>query len=167
MFNSQTLMKYEKKELIEKYSNKIKKIIDKSIEEYKSLTLEINDELTPIQKTNMVGESNRNIHLYHKYLSRLTEEKITLNDYKSNRDKIEGELFDYYRNHSDISSSLRSESAISKYVYAHPCFNAINRLVKTHETLVQFLEYVITMIRDRGFMIKNVIESVKIEMGMM
>lgn len=167
MFSSQHLEKYQKKEAIQEYTKKIGAVKAKALEKFTELQEQVEQDLTKIDKTNLAGESNRNIHLYHTYLSRLTEEKFGLNDLKINREKIEGELFDFYRNHSDISSKLKYENAIAKYVYAHPCYIAINKLVKVQEALVSYLDGVITMVRDRGFAIKNVIEAVKIEMGMM
>lgn len=167
MFSDKALLKYQKQELVDKYTDKMKEIVSKAMEKFEKLQNDIEEALTPIDKTNMVAESNRNIHLFHTYTSRLAEERIAVNDLKINREKIEGELFDYYRNHSDISSKLKSEAALSKYVYSHPCYIAINKLVKVQEALVGYLENVTVMIRDRGFAIKNVIESVKIELGMM
>jgi len=166
MFSSKSLEKYQKPELIEKYSEKMNAMKTKALEKFNELQNQIEKDLVPIDKTNLAGETNKNIHLFHTYISRQTEEKIALSNLKVNKEKIEGELFDFYRNHSDISSKLKYENAIAKYVYAHPCYIAINKLVKVQETLVGYLENIITMIRDRGFAIKNVIEAVKIEMGM-
>lgn len=166
MYSDSVANKYSNAEKVSEYKNKISSIQEKVLEKLKYYEDKSKTELTSVDATNMGTESIRNIDLLHKFMSILSQEKIILENYKSQKEKIEGELFDFYRNHSDISSKLKSESAISKYVYAHSTFQEINKLVKTQLAIVEYLESLIIVIRDRGFAIKNYIEVKKIELGL-
>lgn len=166
MFTEQQLQKYADEEAVKKYTTKLDLMTSKTMEKFSTLREEVEKELVSIDRGNMIGESNKNINLFHRYTSRLAEEKLALHALESKQTKMEGELFDYYRNHSDISSQLKSETAIGRYVFSHDCYISLNNYIKTQQVLVQYIEDITKTLRDRGFAVKNVIEAVKIELGM-
>lgn len=157
--------KYEKQELISKYLEKLSKITETMKESFEKLNQEVSTEL-PIKQDNLAGETDKNISVYHRYLTRFANEKQQLQRYRTQQSLIEGELNDYYRFNWDKSTKL-TETAISKYVSAHPVFIGVNTLVKDQESIVNYIEGVVGGFRDRGFAIKNLIELRKIELGMM
>lgn len=166
MITDRHISKYENESAVDEYNSKVNKIKDGVITKIKSMQDIISEDLPGLQKNMLAEETKKNIDLYHKYNGFLAHEKLKMIEYRSQLNKVEGELTDYYRNHSDISSKLRSEQAIEKYVNAHDCYRSVKELYDTQLVLVQFLENVVGMIRDRAFAIKNLIEVIKIELGM-
>ena len=156
--------KFENQEVIVKYLEKIKEITDNVNKKLDELNKQIEAEL-PIKAENLSGEADRNIGAYQRYLWTLTQERRQLASLRGKRDVMDGELQDYYRFNWDKSTKL-TETAISKYVGAHPCFSSLNNLVKDQEALVLFLDVTVANFRDRGFAIKNMIEMKKIELGL-
>lgn len=165
--NDINLAKYENEDRIQEYVSKIKEVQAKVAEKLSSYQDSVTADLTDLKKTTLAEETKRNIDLYHKYNIVWSKEKVQLSTLKGKLDVIESELTDYYRNHSDISSKLRSEQAIEKYVVCHDCYRAIKSLYDTQYIMTQFIENVMIMIKDRAFAIKNMIELIKIEMGML
>jgi hypothetical protein len=166
MITEQKLTKYEKVEVVKEYVSKIQEYQSKVVEKLENFQNSVREDLTDLKKNTLAEETKRNIDLYHKYNVLWTKEKIHLSTLKGKLDIIESELTDYYRNHSDISSKLRSEQAIEKYVVCHDCYRAIKSLYDTQYVMTQFLENVMIMNKDRAFAIKNMIELLKIELGM-
>lgn len=157
--------KYEKQEVVQKYAQKLEAILEKQAEEFKKLQEEVETELKPIDKTELVAETNKNIALYQRWITVLSRYKMTLMQYDTKLEHMEGELFDFYRFHWDRSTKL-TETAISKYVYAHPCYMALNNLVKLVKIVISYLESVVQNFNNRNFAIKNIIEVRKMELGL-
>jgi hypothetical protein len=165
MYTEQELAKYENKDMVKNYVEKMGELSKKLHAKFADHRQFIENLLNPIERSNIIGESNKNIDFYHKINTRLAEERIKLHEYKDKSTEIESQIYDYFKNHSDISSQLKSETAITHYVEGHPCHRAINNIVVIQQTLVQYLETALNSVRDRGYAIKNIIEAIKIELG--
>ena len=157
--------KYEKKENQEKYKQRVDEQRDRAVENFKKLQEEVTNDITMIEKDNLVKETNSNISIYQKYVTKMAEEKLLLSTLNSKLEVMEAELADYYRFHWDKSTKL-TESAISKYVQAHPMYNSLNTYTEVVKVVIGYLDNVVQTFNSRNFAIKNIIEIRKIELGL-
>jgi len=156
---------YENKQKVEDHSKKYKDLMEEKIKKLTALQEQVLKDLNEIDRKNLVTESNHNISKYHRYLSLLTEERITFAKMKTKKELFDGEVNEYYRFHWDKSTKL-TESAIGKYVAAHPLITSISNLVRVEEAIVEYLEGVVQTFGNRNFTIKNIIEASKLELGL-
>lgn len=156
--------KYEKQEIVQKYVQKLEGVLEEHAKKFEKLQEEVETDLQPIDKTELVSETNKNIALYQRWITMLSKYKMTLMQYDAKLQNMEGELFDFYRFHWDRSTKL-TETAIARYVYAHPCYSALNNLVKLVKIVISYLESVVQNFNNRNFAIKNIIEVRKMELG--
>ncbi len=156
---------YENKQKIDEQAAKYTELMSKKIEKLEELQEQVKSDLNEIDRKNLITESNHNISKYHRYLSLLTEERITFAKMKTKKELFDGEVNEYYRFHWDKSTKL-SETAISKYVAAHPLITSISTLVRVEEAIVDYLEGVVQTFGNRNFTIKNIIEASKLELGL-
>jgi hypothetical protein len=156
--------KFASLEYSRKYAAKLEEVSKSVMAKFEKYQQEIAIDLTPIDKTELAVEVNRNISLLHRYITKYSEEKFQLSDYENKMESLEGELFDYYRFHWDKSTKL-TESAISKYVYSHIAHINLQNLVKLQKIIIDYLENVIETLRNRNFAIKNIIDVKKMELN--
>ena len=147
-----------------KYTEKINEVANGISKKFEEFQKQVEIDLTPIDKTELVTETNRNISLLHKYITRYAEEKMQLLNYEKKMDSVKAELFHFFRFDWDRSTKL-TESAISKYVEGHECYVALNSLIELQKILNKYIEDVIETLRNRNFSIKNIIDVKKMELN--
>jgi hypothetical protein len=157
--------KYENPEKVKAYVEKVSKANEELNEKFKKLQEEVEKDLCVIDKDRLAEEANRNISKYHRYVTKLAEERMNASKTKNTRSQYEAELFDYYRFNWDKSTKL-TESAIQKYVYGHQIYLAISSFLINIEIIIQYLESIVEAFAQRNWTIKNIIEVKKIDLGL-
>lgn len=157
--------KYVKQEAITKYVDNVNKVIEKIREFRIQIIAKAESYLTDINRTELIAETNRNISAHHTFCTILSEQRMKLSQYENKLSAIEGDLFNYYRFDWDRSTKL-SETAISKYVYAHDCYLVINNLIDEQKITINYISDVIDVLKNRNFAIKNIIDVKKMELNL-
>lgn len=156
--------KFSSSQYSAEYSKKIKQVSESISKKFDEFQKQVELDLTPIDKSELALETNRNISLLHKYLTRYAEEKMQLLNYEKKMDSIKAELFHFFRFDWDRSTKL-TESAIAKYVEGHECYIELNSLIQLQKILNNYIEGVIDTLRNRNFAIKNIIDVKKMELN--
>ena len=156
---------YEDKVKISEKSEKYKSLQAEKIERLKIIQTEVEAELCPVDRTNLIKESNNNISKFQKYITILSDERVALAKMKTMKDHYEGELNDFYRFHWDKSTKM-TESSINKYVAAHAIITSLTNLIRVQEAIVEYYVDVVRNFGNRNFTIKNIIEASKLELGL-
>ena len=156
---------FENSESIKAYCDKINALNVEMTKRFENLKEKMKKDIKDIDKTKLVEEQNYNISLLQNYTSRLGDERCVYNKIKAGANSIETQLNDYYRFHWDKSTKL-SETAITKYAANHPCCVAVTAYLKMSETIVKLNEDIITILRDRNYYYRNMIDIQKMEMGL-
>lgn len=159
--------KWMEKEVIEKYLEKTEAVTAKIMDKFEKLSDKAKEELNEVTKDNVVAESTANIGKYQRWLDTLFNQRKFLNDLKSKKTKMMGEIYHYYKFNSDFKDRLKSDTAINKYIEKHDCYNAINEVVKLQEALVLYLEGTVQNFHSRNFAIKNIISAWAAEIGIL
>lgn len=155
--------KYENDKSMEEYIKKIDETREKLEENFKKIRESVEDD-AKINQSILAEEVNANISKSHRYISRWSEERIIHNKLLKDLEKMEAELYHYYRFKWDFSTKL-TEGAIAKYISGHPCYSALKRLVSSQKNLVDWYEKIVDMFIKRNYSLKNLIDLRKMELG--
>lgn len=164
---SKTDCKYvTNKEYIENFKNKVDEQLENLNKIFDQLQeIAKNDILKDITKENAIEESSANIGRYQRWLDRLYNRKIKLNKNETILKRIRSEIKHYYKYNSDISDSIKSETALKNYVEGNGCYLALEEYVQNERALVEFIEGTVKNLHNRNFTIKNIIEMWGYELG--
>lgn len=119
------------------------------------------EEEIKIDRNDLLEENVQQISLHHRYLSLLEEQKRKLRKLEAVKDKWYAKLYDDYRWNSEKRRKTKAEleSAVKK----HPKYAKINKMMETQRNLVEYLEGVVDLLKNRYFILKNLVEMDKME----
>lgn len=144
-----------------------KKILDDLDERYNAKFSEIKEEIETIfvvDQNALADETVRHISKLHFYNSRLSEEKVMLFKIKRKMDEIHGELYEKYRFNNSFKVTTKGE--VDEWINRDVRWQKINTRYENQKILVDHYSRVVDAIREKGYMIKNLIDLKKIELGL-
>lgn len=144
-----------------------KKILDELDERYNAKFSEIKEEIETIfvvDQNALADETVRHISKLHFYNSRLSEEKVMLFKIKRKMDEIHGELYEKYRFNNSFKVTTKGE--VDEWINRDVRWQKINTRYENQKILVDHYSRVVDAIREKGYMIKNLIDLKKIELGL-
>jgi len=98
----------------------------------------------------------------HKWVARLIQQKIELNNYK----KLKSEAIDnIVQNTRKENPVLLSDAALAKQAEKHNTVQKINLKIDECEILIEYLEKVEKVCSSTSFDIKNLVDIKKMELG--
>lgn len=100
--------------------------------------------------------------LYHKYLTKFTDESLELKRLIVEKDRFFGERVKYYR--EDHPRELKM-AEIERYIDSEREYIEKVKICRLQETICQFLEGIVKRVNSLGFDIKNYIELRKFLSG--
>lgn len=143
-----------------------KKELDEIDERYEEKYREIKKEIAEMFVVNeheLGAEAIRHISKMHHYNSRLSEEKIMLFKIKRKLDEVHGELFEKYRFNNHFKVTTKGE--VEEWINRDTRWQKINTRYEYQKIIVDGYARVVESIREKGYMIKNLIDLKKIELG--
>lgn len=141
----------------------LEELDDGYTEKFEAIKKEI-DGMFDVNQLELDKEAIRHISKLHFYNSRLTEEKMLLFKIKRKLDEVHGELYEKYRFNNSfkvttkgeveewINRDLRWQKGVTKY--------------ENQKIVVDHYSRVVDAIREKGYMIKNLVDLKKIELGL-
>lgn len=117
-----------------------------------------------VNQHELADEAIRHISKLHFYNSRLSEEKVMLFKIKRKMDEIHGELYEKYRFNNSFKLSTKGE--VDEWINRDVRWQKIATRYETQKILVDHYSRVVDAIREKGYMIKNLIDLKKIELGL-
>jgi hypothetical protein len=146
----------EKKAILDELDNRYN-------EKYQEIKKEI-DEMFKINQFELAEESVKHVSKMHFYNSRLSEEKMMLFKIKRKMDEIHGELFEKYRFNNSFKITTKGE--VEEWINRDIKWQNINTRYENQKIMVDHYQRVVEAIKDKGYMIKNLIDLKKIELGL-
>ncbi|MFW6130959.1 MAG: recombination mediator protein UvsY [Atribacterota bacterium] len=154
------------KDFIKNFVDQIDNLKEKLDENFNKLRKIAEDDiLKDINKENAIEEASANISRYQRWLDRFYKLKIDLNNHETKLKKIRSELRHHYKYNSDISDSIKSDTALKSYIEGNLCYLKYNEYIENKKVLVEFVEGTIKNLHNRNFTIKNIIEMWGYELG--
>lgn len=150
----------------EKFIKQTEQVSEKIEEKFEKLLELSTEEISPITKENALEETTANIGKYQRWLERLYRERQNLFKFKSKCDKIENELYHYFKFNSDLRDKLKSDASINRYINANDCCIAMKEVIRKQEAVIEFIQGTVHNMNSRNFAIKNIIEIWKAELGL-
>lgn len=151
----------------EEISEDQKKIVlDELDDRYNKKFAEIKAEIESffvVNEFELAAESIKHISKMHLYNSRLSEEKLMLIKIKRKMEEIHGELYEKYRFNNSFKVTTKGE--VEEWINRDIRWQKINTRYETQKIMVDHYTRVVDSIRDKGYMIKNLIDLKKIELG--
>jgi DNA-binding FadR family transcriptional regulator len=132
-------------------------------EKYQEIKKEIESMFT-INQFELADESVKHISKMHFYNSRLSEEKLMLIKIKRKMEEIHGELFEKYRFNNSFKITTKGE--VEEWINRDIKWQNINTRYENQKVMVDHYQRVVEAIKDKGYMIKNLIDLKKIELGL-
>jgi hypothetical protein len=130
---------------------------------------------SPIDETNLVGESKRIPTLHSKYYNMYYKEVLRVKKLRFDYKELERLKFEYYTGSLDEETMrehgwrpfqlkvLRSD--LDKYIQADKDIIQLSLKMDYHKARADFLEDIIKTIHSRNFVIKNMIDVLKFQAG--
>jgi hypothetical protein len=131
-------------------------------EKYEAIKKEI-DEMFIVNQFELAAETVKHISKMHFYNSKLSEEKVMLMKIKRKMDEVHGELYEKYRFNSNFKLTTKGE--VEEWINRDIKWQNINTRYETQKIMVDHYDRVVGSIREKGYMIKNLIDLKKIELG--
>ena len=131
-------------------------------EKYDAIKKEI-DEMFIVNQFELAEETVKHISKMHFYNSKLSEEKVMLMKIKRKMDEVHGELYEKYRFNSNFKLTTKGE--VEEWINRDIKWQNINTRYETQKIMVDHYDRVVASIREKGYMIKNLIDLKKIELG--
>lgn len=155
-------MKGQKMSKEDEALNKIDEIDDKYQEKVKELQAELKKAFD-IDQYNIDHEIISTISNIHFWNTRLAEEKMVLNKMNRMKKKIHGELYEKMKfNHHQ---KLDNRSEIEEWICRSPKYQRIETYYENQKTLVEYIDRLVTTLRDKRWSIRDIIENKKVELG--
>jgi hypothetical protein len=132
-------------------------------EKFEKIKTEI-ETLFVVDQHSLADEAIRHISKLHFYNSRLSEEKMMLFKIKRKMDEIHGELFEKYKFNNNFKVTTKGE--VDEWINRDVRWQKISTRYETQKILVDHYSRVVDAIREKGYMIKNLIDLKKIELGL-
>jgi hypothetical protein len=131
-------------------------------EKYEAIKKEI-DEMFVVNQFELAEETVKHISKMHFYNSKLSEEKVMLMKIKRKMDEVHGELYEKYRFNNSFKVTTKGE--VEEWINRDIKWQNINTRYETQKIMVDHYSRVVDSIREKGYMIKNLIDLKKIELG--
>jgi len=141
-------------------------VLDELDDRYNKKFAEIKAEIETffvVNEFELAAEAIKHISKMHLYNSRLSEEKLMLVKIKRKMEEIHGELYEKYRFNNSFKVTTKGE--VDEWINRDIRWQKINTRYETQKIMVDHYARVVDSIRDKGFMIKNLIDLKKIELG--
>jgi hypothetical protein len=151
-----------KKQLFTEEERKILEALD---DEYEAKFQKIKSEVSvmfDVNQNELSDEVVKQVSKMHYYSSILSEERQTLYKIKRKAEEVHGEVYDKYR----YEDTKRTKSEIDEWINRDVDWQYISTKYENQKIIVEYYARVVDNIRDKGFMIKNLIELKKIDLGM-
>lgn len=130
---------------------------------YEKIKTEI-DQIFNVDEYELGTESIKHISKMHFYNSRLTEEKMLLFKIKRSMDRVHGEMYEKYRFNNSFKISTKGE--VEEWINRDPKWQKVITRYEYQTIIVDHYKRIVDAIRDKGYMIKNLIDLKKIEFGL-
>lgn len=131
-------------------------------EKYELIKKEI-DEMFIVNQHELAEETVKHISKMHYYNSKLSEEKVMLMKIKRKMDEVHGELYEKYRFNNSFKVTTKGE--VEEWINRDIKWQNISTRYETQKIMVDHYDRVVASIREKGYMIKNLIDLKKIELG--
>jgi len=154
------------KSFIDSYVQKVTSLQEKLDTTFEEYIEQAKKDTSYITKEIVMEELNANIGKFQRWLERLYSSKKLLNDLEAKLQKMETQIFHYYKFCSDFSTSLKYDSAVTRYVDANECRLALYELIKNYKALIEFIENTAKNLNNRNYTIKNIIDVWTHELGL-
>jgi|TARA_Y100000389_G_C17156826_1_gene362356 hypothetical protein len=130
---------------------------------------------SPIDETNLVGESKRIPVLHSKYYNLFYREVLRVKKLKAEYKELEARKREYYDGsmaEEDLRDNgwkpyqkkvLRNE--VDKYIQADKDIIKLSLTIDFHSANANFLEDIVRTIHSRNFIVKNMIDMLKFQAG--
>jgi hypothetical protein len=130
---------------------------------------------SPIDETNLVGESKRIPVLHSKYYNLFYREVLRVKKLKAEYKELEARKREYYDGsmaEEDLKDNgwkpyqkkvLRNE--VDKYIQADKDIIKLSLTIDYHSANANFLEDIVRTIHSRNFIVKNMIDMLKFQAG--
>lgn len=130
---------------------------------------------SPIDETNLVGESKRIPVLHSKYYNLFYREVLRVKKLKAEYKELEARKREYYDGsmaEEDLKENgwkpyqkkvLRNE--VDKYIQADRDIIKLSLTIDFHSANANFLEDIVRTIHSRNFIVKNMIDMLKFQAG--
>jgi hypothetical protein len=135
---------------------------DRYEEKFNQIKKEI-EEVFKVDQFALAEEAIKHISKMHFYNSRLSEEKVMLMKIKRKLDEVHGELYEKYRFNNSFKISTKGE--VDEWINRDIRWQKINTRYENQKIMVDYYTRVVESIRDKSYMIKNLIDLKKIELG--
>ena len=134
-----------------------------NLEQFKVLKAKVEDDLL-VDESNAAEKSLKFSSLYSKYLALYMQELRLLKTLNTDKDKLFGELYHFYKfeNNFQLDSSKEIETYVrSNLKFYNKCLEFQNQ-----EIIVKYLEEVLQNITNTGYRVKNYVELLKLKMSL-
>lgn len=129
----------------------------------------------PIDENNLIGESKRIPQLHSKYYNLYFKEVLRVKKLRAEYKELERAKTEYYNGSMDEEELKERQwkpfqlkvirQDIDKYIQADKDIISLSLKIDFHTARADFFEDIIKMIHSRNFVIKNMIDIRKFEMG--
>ncbi len=130
---------------------------------------------SPIDENNLIGESKKIPQLHSKYYNLYFKEVLRVKKLRAEYKELERAKTEYYNGSMDEEELKEREwkpfqlkvirQDIDKYIQADKDIISLSLKIDFHTARADFFEDIIKMIHSRNFVIKNMIDIRKFEMG--
>ena len=138
---------------MEKEKDEFKEAIDK-------LTEQAKDDLV-LNKMNVLEEAQANCVKYHRYISMLYTEKRYLSKLEEMKSELHGKLYHKYR--FEYNHKLAKGPEIAIYINKEPKMLLVQKNINNVSLKIEYINGIIDTFKQRSFMIKNIIDILKLE----
>ena len=135
---------------------------DRYNKKFEAITKEI-EVFFNVNQFELAEESIKHISKMHYYNSKLSEEKLLLFKIKRKMDEIHGVLYEKYRFNNSFKVTTKGE--VDEWINRDIRWQKISTRYENQKIMVDHYSRVVDSIRDKGYMIKNLIDLKKIELG--
>jgi len=130
---------------------------------------------SPIDENNLIGESKKIPQLHSKYYNLYFKEVLRVKKLRAEYKELERAKTEYYNGSMDEEELKERQwkpfqlkvirQDIDKYIQADKDIISLSLKIDFHTARADFFEDIIKMIHSRNFVIKNMIDIRKFEMG--
>ena len=111
--------------------------------------------------TEIFNEILNHSNKYHRYLSLLISEKNTLKKINILNSILYGKLYERYR--FDNKIKLKYGNEVKTFIMRDPEYVKLRRKFEQQELLVEYISGVLEIFKNRGFIMRNLVDMLKME----
>jgi CHAD domain-containing protein len=122
---------------------------------------EIAKDVAPVNEFDIIAECQNSPNVTQKYLEWVFQQKRRLKKLKRMLNQLEGQLYQYYK--CDFEITLSNSSDIMRFVWKDKKYITMKEAYDDQESLVEFLEETVKNLKNKSFMLRNIIDCKKLE----